>query len=549
MPTAVPPASAASCLSGLPAVRQVTVAGTRPLTDSTPVLFVHGINSGPRIWDPGSARSISGQVAAMPGITAWTFSYAPDSLQWVTSRAIGPDLASAISCLAAESGREVIVVGHSMGGLAARFAIGMPGSPAAGHVAGLITVGTPFAGSQILTDFEAVINGGPVAVDNPYVALAEAILSACAGVADHLHVNLCSIASALRSPVGTALEANSAAITALPAWPARLPVTDTAGDISLSVQIGNLFGRRYDIGDGAVTPSSATAHHTTGAPDIQHCATSLSKILGLGAIPCFHTALPSNPAIISAVLAAIHADMNPVLGLASSDPFQPGFGIAQPTFVSLGDGPFGVGPSLHWQSWGGPQATATTANAGIFMGNPADAHIPPGSLGPATVVAFDLGTCQGRLVYQALEWYFPQHGQAFDPSTYFNTCVHLLVQPQAASPVLGQLAGTFAHGQGFGQVRPATVFNGGDPTGLVTGITWSSWGDSTATGTGTSDYVGPGQSVATGTQEPVTIVAFDLGTCDGKLMYQAVEWYFPQHNQAFNPNRYENICTGTYVGN
>jgi len=43
----------------------------------------------------------------------------------------------------------------------------------------------------------------------------------------------------------------------------------------------------------------------------------------------------------------------------------------------------------------------------------------------------------------------------------------ILVQAQAAIPVLGQLAGTFAHGQGFGQVRPATVFNDGDPTGLV----------------------------------------------------------------------------------
>jgi hypothetical protein len=30
-------------------------------------------------------------------------------------------------------------------------------------------------------------------------------------------------------------------------------------------------------------------------------------------------------------------------------------------------------------------------------------------------------------------------------------------------------------------------------------------------------------------------------------MYQAVEWYFPQHDQAFDPDRYENICTGTYV--
>jgi hypothetical protein len=121
--------------------------------------------------------------------------------------------------------------------------------------------------------------------------------------------------------------------------------------------------------------------------------------------------------------------------------------------------------------------------------------------------------------------------------------------PPAAVPTLGQPAGDFAHGSsGFGQVKPSKIFNGGDPTGLVTDVTWSSWGGAQATGTGTSDYVGPNQSVAQGTEESATVVAFNLGTCDGKVMYQAVEWYFPQHGQAFNPNQYENICTGTYVG-
>lgn len=119
----------------------------------------------------------------------------------------------------------------------------------------------------------------------------------------------------------------------------------------------------------------------------------------------------------------------------------------------------------------------------------------------------------------------------------------------AAIPTLGQLAGDFAHGQGFGQVKPTKIFNGGDPTGLVTNVAWSSWGGTQATATGTAEYVGPNQSVAQGTEESATVVAFDLGTCDGKYMYQAIEWYFPQHNQAFNPSTYENICTGSYVGN
>ena len=121
---------------------------------------------------------------------------------------------------------------------------------------------------------------------------------------------------------------------------------------------------------------------------------------------------------------------------------------------------------------------------------------------------------------------------------------------QAPVPTLGQMAGTFGvDGKGFGLVRPSTVFNGGDPSGLVLNVVWGSWGGPRAVGTGISDYSAPNQSVAGGTQLPATIVAFNLGTCDGKLMYQAVEWYFPERGQVFDPNTYENICTGTYVPN
>src|SRR6516165_11242986 len=96
---------------------------------------------------------------------------------------------------------------------------------------------------------------------------------------------------------------------------------------------------------------------------------------------------------------------------------------------------------------------------------------------------------------------------------------------QPALPTLGRPAGVFAHGAGFGEVRPARIFNGGDPTGLVTQIVWTSWGGPRAVGTGTSDYVRPSQSVATGSQQRAIVVAFSLGSCHGKRMYRAVEWY------------------------
>ncbi len=162
-------------------------------------------------------------------------------------------------------------------------------------------------------------------------------------------------------------------------------------------------------------------------------------------------------------------------------------------------------------------STAATANAG---GTPVTATSP--STGPTT----------GPTTVPATG---PTTGPATPPSS------------PAAVPRLGQLTGDFAHGQGFGQVKPARIFNGGDPTGLVTHVTWSSWGGPRAQATGTSEYVGPSQSVATGRPATATVVAFDLGTCDGKLMYQAVEWYFPQHGQSFSPHHYENICTGSYV--
>jgi hypothetical protein len=102
--------------------------------------------------------------------------------------------------------------------------------------------------------------------------------------------------------------------------------------------------------------------------------------------------------------------------------------------------------------------------------------------------------------------------------------------------------------QGYGQIRPTTIFNGGDPTGLVQHIVWQSWGGPVATGTGISEYVGPSQIVANGAEEQSTVVAFNPGICQNVLMYEAVEWYFPQHGQSFDPNTYINICTGTYVG-
>lgn len=113
-------------------------------------------------------------------------------------------------------------------------------------------------------------------------------------------------------------------------------------------------------------------------------------------------------------------------------------------------------------------------------------------------------------------------------------------------PTLG-VAGAFGpDGVGFGSVRPTEISLGGDPTGTLARISWQSWGGSRATGTGTSTYVAPDQTVAQGSQQTATVVAYDLGTCNGGRAYQQVTWYFPQHGQttADNGGTPVGACTG-----
>ncbi len=101
--------------------------------------------------------------------------------------------------------------------------------------------------------------------------------------------------------------------------------------------------------------------------------------------------------------------------------------------------------------------------------------------------------------------------------------------------------------QGFGDVRPATIFLGGDPTGLAQHIHWSSWGGAQATGTGLAEYVWPGTCVGCGNPPTnATVVAFKLGKCHGHPSYNAVDWFFPQYEQHFRPDRYIPTCADAF---
>lgn len=158
-------------------------------------------------------------------------------------------------------------------------------------------------------------------------------------------------------------------------------------------------------------------------------------------------------------------------------------------------------------------------------------------------------SCLGLVLTGALGLAGCSSGQGAPTTTSSTTTMISTTSTTSAvsEPTLGVLVGLSATGTGFGEVKPSRFYDGGDPALLVTRIAWKSWGGSDAIGTGLSEYVAPNQDVAQGKEQPASIVAFRLGSCFGDYVYQAVEWYFPQHGQRFNPDQYENVCTDAFV--
>lgn len=296
----------AAALSSCATSQLQLVPGSAPATAGTiPVVFIHGIISNSNMWHGSSAGSIAWRAARMSGVTAWTFNYGPENLDWVTNNLVGGNFATAISCLSRESANDVIIVSHSMGGLAAQYAFAQPdasGGTIGDHVAELITIGTPYQGSELLTVMQDLRLGVHINAPLAYLVMAEAITSACA----NRTTGICALLRVMPSQVGTALELYSGKIAALPPWPAHLRVVDIAGDMGLLIPVGP-FVHRFDIGDVAVTVGSATAHHTIGIPVVKHC----NSLHLLGAIygnpgPCFHSNLVNDSDIITDVVDALH---------------------------------------------------------------------------------------------------------------------------------------------------------------------------------------------------------------------------------------------------
>ena len=95
---------------------------------------------------------------------------------------------------------------------------------------------------------------------------------------------------------------------------------------------------------------------------------------------------------------------------------------------------------------------------------------------------------------------------------------------EVASPgrtvVLGDVGLMGPDGRGWGHQHPSEIYNGGDASGMIFAIRWSSWGGAVAVGRGANPTFKPGGGYY---RRPVTVElrAFDVRRCtpNGPLAY------------------------------
>jgi pimeloyl-ACP methyl ester carboxylesterase len=208
-----------------------------------PVLLVHGYNSGPETWNADTRNG----YASVSGTCIDVFDYKNWSTHWVTDSHIGPALATRIDQLATASAAgggsgKVIIVAHSMGGLATRCAVAEScnggKSDVKGHLRELITFGTPNTGTWLRgTGLGYGALGG-----------ASSLLSGACYASFNGANPICEqIRALLTSSATKAFTPGSTQLNGLPSVPAKIPVFAVAAHVEA---VTSLFGwQSVDIGD------------------------------------------------------------------------------------------------------------------------------------------------------------------------------------------------------------------------------------------------------------------------------------------------------------
>ena len=163
---------------------------------------------------------------------------------------------------------------------------------------------------------------------------------------------------------------------------------------------------------------------------------------------------------------------------------------------------------------------------------------------PASTIGHVLSYCLiNDFICQGLGGNPFSHQHSAYPANGYPADAAKWLAAQSLPPVLAAPAGVvLSNTKGFGEAHPIEIYFGGDPTGLVTKIHWTNWGQPTAYGTGIAEYLWPGLIVADGKDEAAQVVVSHLGTCEGKRSYNSLQWYFPEEGEYYDPARASSFC-------
>lgn len=262
-----------------------------------PVVLVHGFDSGSSTWREG----LLGMQTALGGadnVQVIAFDYSRYATKWVTDPRIAGALAEQVTCLGTQStanggAGKVVLVGHSMGGLAIRCALSRPcsGVPgAAAFVEQVITMGTPNLGTLVASLGTA--GSAALAARFPAITAINALCDVSTAVRQTVET-LCAGTDFLFSPAMRALQPGSAQLRDLPTFPADVRVHAIAGRTEMYTYIFGVLAGTYDIGDLIVSVESATAGATDSS--IVDCGTLDLHRLPLTSLPtCWHVSQPQH---------------------------------------------------------------------------------------------------------------------------------------------------------------------------------------------------------------------------------------------------------------
>jgi len=269
-----------------------------------PVVMVHGFLGKPDAWTSGSS-SMTNSLAGVSGIYVdkEIIDYQSYNTSWVDDPHIGPMIAKRIACLATSSRKaggpgKVIVIAHSMGGLATRWAAteASNASEVAKDIGLVITIGTPSDGSG----WPNLLAGMSASLCDPLVAYHKVV-----GGDDN---DYCGLHGALG-----ALEDQSTQIGKLKKWPDNIAVKAIAGDVTIMVPLFPLklpYNTHSDLVVSNKSALNGMKHTESGGGQLTvACGGDLKDMALQQVLPvipnCWHSALTHNSKVEDEVVSSI----------------------------------------------------------------------------------------------------------------------------------------------------------------------------------------------------------------------------------------------------